>query len=485
MLRTRAFGVALAVLALSTTAVGCASSSTGTGSSPASTAGSLGPLSLGVNVAAWDGILTGADSATAAGLITSAGLRLLRYPGGSWADEYDWSTNTDSSACHAATSCPTTDPLDFDTFSSLARSVRAQSFVTINYGSGTPAQAAGWVAHATAEPSTRVALWEVGNEGYSCFEVNHHLAGSPTFVTGYTPDGPVCPSTEVMAKSYAAGVVPYLTAMERADPRARIGVPWAFTGTEAAGAGVVDAAGWNRTVLRAVRGHISFVDAHWYPFDQSTGVSDQEIVASVRRIPAAADRIHSTLGRDAPGAGFVVGETNISERPTTIDFRPVSALFAAAAVLEWLTHGAESVDWWDLNNFGSPTAGDYGLVSSGPPETGPAGTPLPPYYGVQLASRLTSVGSRLSTLDVGASNLYGFQSDLHGTRTVLLVNADPGRAATIDPRWFAASSDLRVETYSASSAAGPSPVQQSSTSADRPVRLPAQSIVVLSGSPRP
>jgi hypothetical protein len=457
----------------------------------------VGPLALGVNLAAWDDIYAHVDAATVAGLLRSSGLALLRYPGGSWADEYDWRTNTDSSNCagtetgtgpaNTATTtsgtCDAVDPLGFGAFSTRARSAGASTFATVNYGSGTPGEAAAWVTRAATAKGEAVALWEVGNETYSCYETNRHLAEAPTLVEGYTPGGSVCPSTAVLARSYAAHAPAYLKAMKRASPTAQIGIPWAFSAQQAGGAGVKDASLWNTKVLSAVKGEISFVDAHWYPFNQVTGVSDQQILLSTRRIPAAAAQIRSTLRRDAPGATFVIGETNVSELPTTLDFQPVSALFAAATSLEWLAQGAESVDWWDLNNFGSPSGGDYGLISSGSPESEPAGTPYPPYYGEQLASALTTSGSRISTLDTGSAKVLGFRSDLGNKREVLLVNTGPSTVSSHPDRWFSPGSTLAVLTYSASTADAPDPIAHSTAMAARSVALPAESIVVLSGAP--
>ena len=202
----------------------------------------------------------------------------------------------------------------------------------------------------------------------------------------------------------------------------------------------------------ALHSKVSFVDAHWYPFDTIQGVSSQQILGSVRRIPSAADHIRSMLHRYAPQARFTVGETNISERPTTADFGPVSALFAAATSLEWLAAGALGVDWWDLNNYGTPTTGDFGLLSSGSPESQPANSPLPPYYGEVLASRLTSAGSRLRTLSALPASLLGFESDLHGQRSVLLVNPAPNRRTSSTPGWFRPAG-RPLETYSAATSA--------------------------------
>ena len=483
----RSLAVGSLAVGMALSAGGC---STGQGGSPAPAvqAGrTLGPLALGVNVAAWDGAYSSTGAATINDRLRAAGLRLLRYPGGSWADEYDWSTNTDTSACvgPVTASCTSTDPLGFDVFSAQARAAGASSFVTVNYGSGTPIQAADWVSHAKSTEGNAVVLWEVGNESYSCHETNDHLAQPPSSVQGYRPGGPVCPTTAVMAGSYALHSLPYLKAMKHADPSARIGVPWAFTKAEAAGSAVTDARSWNDKVLRADSPDVNFVDAHWYPFGSVSDVTGQQILDSVRRIPAVAAAMRATLERLAPNAAIVVGETDISNQATTLDFQPVAALFAAATSLEWLSQGAESVNWWDLNNFGSPGGGDFGLLSSGSPEAEPAGDPLPPYFGEQLASMLTSPGSRLTPLGTGKPTLLGFRSDRNGGRRVLLINTDASHPVTITPSWFRNGSTIETATYGASTAASPSPIVYSTTPSDSPFPLPAQSMVVLSGTPRP
>ena len=262
-------------------------------SSGAASGSTVGPIALGVNIAAWDGIYTETSANAITDLLQAAGLRLLRYPGGTWADEYNWSNDTDTSACTATvtTHCTAFDPLTFTTISQKAKAAGASTFVTVNYGSGTPAEAASWVDTVTKQKDHGVALWEVGNESYSCYEPNLHLAGSPTFVKGYVPQGKVCPATKVMAKSYTVNALPYVKAMQAASPSAQIGIPWAFAGSEARGAGVTDAATWDSAVLGALGKNIGFVDAHWYPFDKTNGLTDQVILSSVRRIPSAAARI--------------------------------------------------------------------------------------------------------------------------------------------------------------------------------------------------
>src|SRR6185437_14371372 len=238
----------------------------------------LSSAPLGLNTAPWD--YEYAAPASAGGgldqiqpLLQAAGISQLRYGGGSYADYYDWQTNTniqnclpDNATASFTSSCASSDSLDFSQFSQQARAVGAQSFVTVNYGSGTPAEAAAWVAQAKSTPGQGVARWEVGNENYGCWEVNNELAGPPANFQGYTPntyttvngvfENPTCPQTtqgnaagtQTLATSYAVNARQFLIAMKAADPRARIGVPWAFD-NEVPGASVPNNDEWNNTVL--------------------------------------------------------------------------------------------------------------------------------------------------------------------------------------------------------------------------------------------
>jgi alpha-L-arabinofuranosidase len=164
----------------------------------------LSAAPLGLNTAPWDYIYA-ADTSASGGvnviqpLLQAAGIRMLRYGGGSWADEYDWQTNTDIYKClpddataSFTSSCASADSLGFTQFSQQARAIGAQGFVTVNYGSGTPAEAGAWVAQAKDTPGQGVALWEVGNENYGCWEVNNELAGPPENFHGKHSRPPVC-----------------------------------------------------------------------------------------------------------------------------------------------------------------------------------------------------------------------------------------------------------------------------------------------------
>ena len=203
-------------------------------------------------------------------LLKAADVTQLHYGGGVSADEYDWQTNTDISGCpNASTSefsapCAYNPALPFSEFSANARALGAQSFVTVKYGSGTPALAAAWVAQATSTAGQGVADWEIGNESYGCWENNNELADAPEDYQGYEANvSSTCPmdqpagvdaGMEIMADSYAANAEQFMVAMKAADPSAQLGVPWAFSGA-VGGAGVQDNSEWNDTVSRRCAVH--------------------------------------------------------------------------------------------------------------------------------------------------------------------------------------------------------------------------------------
>ena len=98
------------------------------GSGSATLSGPLAPL--GVNTASWDTNFVDPAIATS---LSAASTGLIRYPGGSWADQYLWQTNTVNGAAQ---------PVNFAQFSNQVNAISGgQKFVTINYGSDTPASA--------------------------------------------------------------------------------------------------------------------------------------------------------------------------------------------------------------------------------------------------------------------------------------------------------------------------------------------------------
>ena len=107
---------------------------------------------LGINTTLWDPQL--ATSGTVDKL-TDAGIGMLRLPGGSLSDEYHWTSNTSRDNKWTWAS-------GFDKSSWLLLNVPGVAgMVTVNYGSGTPEEAAAWVAYANFQTGTENAAGDV------------------------------------------------------------------------------------------------------------------------------------------------------------------------------------------------------------------------------------------------------------------------------------------------------------------------------------
>jgi hypothetical protein len=407
----------------------------------------LSPAPLGMNIPPWNALYANASSgSTLQTLLKNAHVSQIRYGGGQYADEYDWQTNTDIVNCPSTAvseyeaKCATYNALDLTSMSQQARAIGAQSLVTVNYGSGTPAEAEAEVTQAQA-PGQQVAFWEIGNEGYGCWEANDYLVEAPERYQGYRPTASTtCPMVTkgvsagmgIMAKSYAANAAKFMAAMRTANPNAVLGVPWAFD-TSVGGGSVAGNTEWNNTVLAEDKKYIGFVDAHWYPFGYSgtTGRAGnptaEKVIQTVYQIPAEYAKIKTTLqARGLPGAKIVIGETNVSYQATDTACTAVGALFAASDVLEWLSLGAFSVDWWTLNGYGNTgttcSRPDEGMFTSNSEPVAES-----PYLGYLLAGALAQPGARLTVLALSpaadSSSVLAFQSVLpDGESAVLLIN---------------------------------------------------------------
>jgi hypothetical protein len=463
---------------------------------------------LGMNIPPWNALYANTGSGNILQrYLKNADVTQLHYGGGQYADEFDWQTDSSIQNCPTTAlseykaKCAIYNALYFNLFSKKARAISAQSFVTANYGSGTAAEAAAEVRQAK-KAGDQVAEWEIGNEGYGCWEDNNWLAAAPEDYKGYKPSvNATCPMVkestvdagmEIMAKSYAANAGKFMAAMKAANPSADIGVPYAFDGT-VGGASVAGNTIWNNTVLSADRKYIGFVDLHWYPesYGGTTGAAGnptaEDVIQSVYQIPAEYAKVKATLAANRlSSAKMVVGETGVSYLATNTACTPTGALFAAGDALEWLSLGASSVDWWAMNGFGNTgktcAKPDEGMFTS-------SNKPVPesPYIGYLLAGAVAQPGAKLSTLALtpaaDASSVLAFQSVLKNGKTdVLLINTSTAAATTVTFR-SSLSGKLAKVLYAGgnqnSFATKTTTGSTTSAAVNKGIELPAESITLL------
>lgn len=414
----------------------------------------LTAIAVGANAAAWDSNLVDPGLSN---LLSKAGVRIVRYPGGSTSDNYHWLTNNPDDPTQGGTDATA----NFDAYLSLIRGTQAEGLITVNYGSGTANEAAQWVAYANRGgrgyrgpvPSyagasrnghrAGIRYWEVGNEIYgdgtygATWEVNHN------------PLGPT---------AYANAVVAYSAAIKAVDPAVKVGVVVTAPGNWPDGQiSALSPLPWNDTVLGIAAGAIDFVDVHWYPQGPG-GESDAALLASPQNgeatpvsytpsiatiVSALRSQIAQYRGATASSVEILVTETNsVSYNPGKQTTSLVNALFLADSVTTWLENGVISVDWWAVHNspfvgnaspalYGTYDYGDYSLLSRGLTvsngEIEPAAeTPFPSYYGLEVLGRFTAHGEALLATTSSASliSTHAVRTD-DGRVNVLLVNKDP------------------------------------------------------------
>jgi len=136
---------------------------------------------FGANAVIWDPETAASQTVT---LMQAAGLGIFRIPGGSASDAYDWSTNKGYSAPGVLNTW--TWSAGLDQFLQLITGAGAQAFITTNYGSGTPQQAAAWVAY-TNSPSTQLGSPSDVTLGVDTYGVDWKTAGYWSNLRASTP----------------------------------------------------------------------------------------------------------------------------------------------------------------------------------------------------------------------------------------------------------------------------------------------------------
>ncbi|MGH9667944.1 MAG: hypothetical protein ACRD9L_26295, partial [Bryobacteraceae bacterium] len=113
---------------------------------------------------------TGSLDASIISLTRQRGVTMERFPGGIFSDYYSWRDGIGPQAQRPQTPAFPGGPLRAHHFGtdealSFAQATNGELLITVNIVTGTPQQAADWVAYVNAS-GERVQYWEIGNESY-------------------------------------------------------------------------------------------------------------------------------------------------------------------------------------------------------------------------------------------------------------------------------------------------------------------------------
>ena len=395
-----------------------------------------------LNTAIWDASF---DTTNTAALLKDMGNQALRFPGGSLSDEYHWASNTTgANAWTWATS--------FSKFAHIATNVGVQVFITVNYGSGTPQEAAAWVKHSNVTNNYAFKFWEIGNENYGEWETDTNSSPHDPFV-------------------YATRATNYIAQMKAADPTIKIGVV-VETGEDSYANYTNHPAtnlrtgqthnGWTPVLLTTLKNlgvTPDFVIYHRYA--QTPGAeNDQDLLQSSRTWSNdAADlrqQLVDYLGSANTNVELICTENNsVYADPGKQSTSLVNGLFLADSVGQLAQTEFNALVWWDLRNsqittnnnnaalYGWRPYGDYGIVSS-------TNDRYPAYFTGKLLKYFARGGDKI----VSASSDYLFLSAYAARRTnggmsLLVINksASNSFAAGLNLLGFQAHSNVTAYSY--------------------------------------
>ena len=397
---------------------------------------------LGTNLPAWVGPDTLRDE-TFQARTTALGATLLRLPGGSWSNAYDWLAceNGDTQGCAWPWAARPTDFLNFLratghsgmwTVSINGTAQEAAALVAFFNGSiddqtliGVDVRGRDWQTvghwarlrseHGNPEPLP-ILLWEVGNEVYGGKPANGGAECAPWgWEEVWTCDGMEYVNGVGEGAERHEGYLEFRTAMRAVDPAIQVG---------AVGVDQPDGwSNWGNEVIDAAGEQLDFYVVHHYAYDK-TPPAPEVILAQPRRTwPRLLDKLKGALAQQAGGSQTPIAVTEYNlvafQDLDTNQFmrRAVNALFVADTLGQLAEQGVIIANQWDLANGRAENGTDYGLIDP------TSGARSPQYYALLLWSRfgdeLLPVNSTLPT-DTDLSLYAGHAAD--GSLRILAIN---------------------------------------------------------------
>ena len=435
---------------------------------------------LGVSTPGYDYFLS-VDTATAkgvtpnaqtVGLIQNAGLGVLRLSNGTGADEFHFASNANQF------------PVGAGLLANLAAQTGSDALVNINYGTGTPQEAAAYLAYLNgstdnafaigvdangrdwgtagswallrgqnpigADPLDSLRAGHAAPYGFTRFEVGNEVYyagwdGAPKLNNGA--------DFAALAQKYATFVKTFAGLAANIDPNAQIGV-------DAANPVEYDAL-WNIPLLqdlKAIGYTPNFLSDHFYVYDGNNEppISDANLLLHAVGDPSSVQPIHGNAPRNFAGRAAAyrnllttqLGEAGASVKLLIAEFNSdadgstkqttnlAHGLFLADAIGAALQTEYDGLVVWNLRNAyqdhpadarfsGWRTGSDNGMIGSGngsAPATGPY-VAYPSYFAEQLASKALQPGDTVVSASTDNANLTTYAiRRANGHLALLVIN---------------------------------------------------------------
>jgi hypothetical protein len=375
----------------------------------------VGPEAYGVDTAVYDGYLT---TSGVSSLLSEAGINAIRYPGGSYADIFNFFSGTDNDVQPGAYFAAGD---EFNFFmSDTVLPEGGKALITVNYGSnltdnggGQPSEAASWVQYANVTNNYGIVYWEIGNEVYGNGYYSTGLDWEEDLHDTDTTPADRVGNAALSPTAYGTNAAAFIKAMKAVDPNIKCGV---FVNTASY------YTNWDQDVLSAVSSALSgsgysldFVIVHWYP-----GGSDAQILASQYGqygIVNTVAQIRSDIKNYYKLSNANNLEIIVTESGAGSVGGIMPALFASDDDLTWFENTATNVEYQELHNGF--------LTDAGP------GVPEGPWYGTQFASDLARPGDTMvSTTSSNVLLRTHAVKRTDGKLAIILINEDPNNATT-------------------------------------------------------
>ncbi len=331
---------------------------------------------FGTNLPAWLGPETLGDQAFRDTALDS-GITVVRMPGGSWSNSYDWlACENGSEGCFWTWAARPSDFVDFlddtglegmwtvsinDTAESAAAAVAFfNGSVDDERPIGVDRNGADWATVGTwarlradgghPEP-VRIELWEVGNEVYGGRpDAGGEECASFGWEEVWTCDG----AAYVDGDAAHDGYLTTRAAMTKVDPTISVG---------AVGVGEPSSwSNWGNEVIDGAAGNLDFYVVHHYGFDQSPD-ADEALGRPAEVWPGLIESLSGSLQAEVP---IAITEYNlVSFASGDIDrtmTRATNALYIAETIGQMAVNGVSIANQWNLANGTAEGGTDYGMI---------------------------------------------------------------------------------------------------------------------------